>query len=117
MNLIKRALKKGFEFDYVLTDSWFFSGKLLQAIVSLKSSIHMVSMAKIGNAKYKILPANKFLTPNQIINLYKRKAKTNRRYKAHYIKLQAEYQGVRTVMFLVNIGKGENWRLLVKVRM
>ena len=113
ISMIKRALKKGFEFDYVLTDSWFFSEKLLQSIVLLKSSIHLVSMAKIGNAKYKILPANKFLTPNQIINLYKRKAKTNRRYKARYIKLQAEYQGVRTVMFLVNIGKGENWRLLV----
>ena len=113
ISMIKRALKKGFEFDYILTDSWFFSGKLLQFIVSLKSSVHLVSMAKIGNSKYKILAVDKYLTPNQIINLYKRKAKTNRKYKARYIKLQAEYQGVRTVMFLVNIGKGENWRLLV----
>jgi len=113
ISMIKRTLKKGFEFDYILTDSWFFCGKLLQFIVSLKSSIHLVSMAKIGNAKYKVLPSNNFLTPAQIINLNKRKSKTNRKYKARYIKLQAEYQEVRVVIFLVNIGKGENWRLLV----
>ena len=70
-------------------------------------------MAKIGNAKYTILPKNRILTPKQIIALHKRKAVTNRKYKAKYIKLQAEYQGVRVVLFFVNIGKGENWRLLV----
>ena len=33
--------------------------------------------------------------------------------KAKYIKVQAEYQGVRVVLFFINIGKRENWRLLV----
>ena len=111
--MIKRALKKGFKFEYVITDSWFFSGKLLQAITSLNTQIYLISMAKIGNAKYKVLPKNKFYAPKQLIELYKRSAVTNRKYKAKYIKLQAEYQGVRTAMFFVNIGKGENWRLLV----
>ena len=113
ISMIKRALKNGFEFEYILTDSWFFCSKFLQTVVSLGKSINLVSMAKIGNAKYTILPKKKNLAPNQIIQIYKRKARTNRKYKAKYIKLQAEYQGVRVVIFLINIGKGENWRLLV----
>ena len=70
-------------------------------------------MAKIGNARYKMLPSDKYLSPKQLIANHKYKAITNRKYKAKYIKIQAEYQGVRVVMFLIKIGRGENWRLLV----
>jgi hypothetical protein len=113
ISMIKRALKQRFEFEYILTDSWFFSGKLLQTVVSLGHKTKLVSMAKINNAKYKILPSDKYMAPKQIIALYSRKSKTNRTYKAKYIKLQAEYQGVRVLIFFVNIGRGKNWRLLV----
>jgi len=113
ISMIKRALKKGFQFEYVLTDSWFFCGKLLKYINSLGKRVHLVSMARLGNAKYKILPINKYMSSKQILALNKRKAHENRTYKAKYIKIQADYQGVRVVLFFVNIGKGENWRLLV----
>ncbi|RLD64510.1 MAG: hypothetical protein DRI84_08580 [Bacteroidetes bacterium] len=113
ISMIKRALRNGFEFEYVLTDSWFFCGKLLKFIDSLGKKIHLVSMAKMGNAKYKLLPSNKYMSSKQILALYKRKVHANRRYKAKYIKIQVEYQGIRIVLFFVNIGKGENWRLLV----
>ena len=111
--MIKRALRAGFKFEYVLTDSWFFSGKLLQGIVSFGKEVNLISMAKIGNARYKMLPSDKYLSPKQLIANHKYKAITNRKYKAKYIKIQAEYQGVRVVMFLIKIGRGENWRLLV----
>ena len=111
--MIKRAVRAGFNFEYVLTDSWFFSSKLLQGIVSLGKEVNLISMAKIGNAKYKMLPSDNYLSPKQLIANHKRKAITNRKYKAKYIKIQAEYQGIRVVMFLIRIGRGENWRLLV----
>jgi len=113
ISMIKRALRKGFQFEYVLTDSWFFCGKLLTYISSLGKRVHLVSMARLGTAKYKILPINKYMSPKQILALNKRKARESRAYKAKYIKIQADYQGVRVVLFFVNIGKGENWRLLV----
>lgn len=111
--MVKRAFRAGFKFDYVLTDSWFFSGIFLQGIVSLGKGIHLISMAKIGKAKYKILLLGKYLSPKQLITNHTRKAITNRKYNAKYIKLQAEYQDVRAVLFLIKIGRGENWRLLV----
>lgn len=113
ISMIRRALRKGFKFEYVLTDSWFFCGKLLKFIDSLGKRIHLVSMARLGNAKYKILSVNKYLSSKQILALHKRKPIVNRTYKAKYIKVQSDYQGVRVVLFFINIGKGENWRLLV----
>jgi len=113
ISMIRRALKNGFKFEYVLTDSWFFCGKLLKYISSLGNTVHLVSMAKLGNAKYKILPTNNYMSSKQILVINKRKVQKNRAYKAKYIKIQATYQGIRVVMVYVNIGKGENWRLLV----
>ncbi|HED36699.1 MAG TPA: hypothetical protein ENI76_00390 [Ignavibacteria bacterium] len=117
ISMVRRALKNGFGFDYILTDSWFFCAKFLRAITYLGKKIYLVSMAPRGNAKYKILPSGKYLNPNQILNLYRTKAIENRRYKAKYIKLQTEYQGIRVVAFLIRIGKGENWRLLVSTHL
>ncbi len=113
ISMIKRSLRKGFQFEYVLTDSWFFCSKLLKYICSLGGSVHLVSMARLGNAKYKILPTNKCMSSKQILTNHKRKAHTNRNYNAKYIRIQSDYQGVRVVLFFINIGKGENWRLLV----
>jgi hypothetical protein len=116
VSMIKRAITKGFTFEYVLTDSWFFCEKLL-SFITKQGGLHLVSMAKIGKAKYKILPEGKYYAPAHLIKIYQRKAKTNRKYKARYIRLQAEYQGERVVMFLVNIGSGNNWRLLVSTEL
>lgn len=113
ISMIGRAFKKGFKFEYVLTDSWFFCGKLLKFIDSLGKEIHLVSMARLGNAKYKILQTNKYMSSKQILANHKRKAHTSRTYKAKYINIQSNYQGVRVVLFFINIGKGENWRLLI----
>lgn len=114
VKMLKRAVKHGFIPDFVLTDSWFFSHKLLKAVIEIGRSIDVVSMATIGTAKYNILPEGKFLNPHQIISLYEReKGKTSRKYHARYISLQAEYQGIRVKIFLVRFGNTANWRLLV----
>ncbi|OQY03989.1 MAG: hypothetical protein B6I20_03890 [Bacteroidetes bacterium 4572_117] len=77
-------------------------------------NIKLVSMAKITNAKYKILPTGKLLTPHEIITRYEREnGKNNRKYKARYIQFQAEYQGIRVKMFLIRFGTYGTWRMLV----
>ncbi len=114
IKMIKRAIKHGFIPDFVLTDSWFFSQKLLKAVIEIGRAVNLVSMASIGNAKYKILPEGKFLNPHQIISLYEREqGKTSRKHNARYIQLQANYQGFRVQIFLIRFGNTNNWRLLV----
>lgn len=114
IKMLKRTVSKGFIPDYVLTDTWFFSYKILLAITSMGKNIKMVSMAKIGTARYNVLPADKVLNPHQMITLYDRtKGKENKKYKARYIKLPAEYQGIRVNLFLIKFGSHGNWRMLV----
>ena len=114
IKMLRRTVKKGFVPDYVLTDTWFFSYKILQAIIDIGKNIKLVSMARIANAKYKILPTGKLLTPHEIITRYERgNGKNNRKYKARYIQFQAEYQGIRVKIFLIRFGTYGTWRMLV----
>ncbi|MDA3891837.1 MAG: transposase [Salinivirgaceae bacterium] len=114
IKMLKRTVSKGFIPDYVLTDSWFFSYKVLHAINSIGKNIKMVSMAKIGNAKFTILPYEKVLNPHEMITLYDRtKGKESRKYKARYIQLKANYQGIRVNLFLIKFGTYGTWRMLV----
>ncbi len=114
IKMYKRAIKHGFVPDYILTDTWFLCRKLLAAVIEIGRSVELVSMAKIGTAKYKILPTGKFLNPNQIITLYERKqGQYSRKYKARYIQFQAEYQGIRVKIFLIRFGSHARWRMLI----
>ena len=113
IKMIKRVLRKGFDFDYILTDSWFFSAKLLKAVLSAKRKIHLVSMAKISNAKYMLVAKKKYYAPKQIVALYERKhSHISRKYKAKYITFVAHYQGIEVRIFLVSFGNS-SWRMLV----
>lgn len=114
VKMLKRTVKKGFVPDFVLTDTWFFSYKLLQAIAEIGKGIRLVSMAKIGTAKYKILPKGRFMAPQEIIAKFDRTmSRTNRKYKAKYMQFHAEYQGTRVKMFLIKFGTHGSWRMLV----
>lgn len=114
IKMLRCSIKHGFIPDYVLTDTWFFCHKLLKEIIEIGRSVELVSMAKIGNAKYKILPNAKLLNPHEIIALYERKkGSSSRKYKARYIQFQAEYQNIRVKIFLIRFGTHGRWRMLV----
>lgn len=114
IKMLRRTVRHGFVPDYVLTDSWFFCAKLLKAVIEIGRSVEFVSMAKIGTAKYKILPKGKILNPHAIITQYERKnGQTSRKYKARYIQFQAEYQDIRVQIFLIRFGTNGKWRMLV----
>jgi len=114
VKMLKRAVRKGFVPDFVITDTWFFSRRILQEVIETGNGIHLLSMAKIGNAKYNLLPKGNLLSPHEIIARYERtKGKHSRKYKARYIQFQAEYQGIRVKIFLIRFGTHGKWRMLV----
>jgi len=111
--MLKRAVKKGFIPDYILTDTWFFCYKILKTIKDIGRGINLISMAKIGTTKYILLENKKEYYPFELIARFGRKAKYNRKLKAHYIKVNALYQDIRVNMYFVRIGRTKRWRLLV----
>ncbi len=113
IKMIQRAVTNGFIPDYVLTDSWFFCLQLLNAVNSLEKQIHLISMAKIGTAKYTLLSNGMDYYPTQLISLNQRQSKYSKKIKAHYIKLRVLYQGQRIDMYFIRMGRNTTWRLLV----
>ncbi|MCP4264780.1 MAG: transposase, partial [Candidatus Brocadiaceae bacterium] len=114
IRMLCRSVGMGFVPDYVVTDTWFFCHKLLKAVIETGRTVNLVSMAQMGKAKYELLPTGKFLNPKEIVVRYERtEGKWNRQYKSRYIKVKANYMGIRVNLFLVKMGRQKNWRMLV----
>lgn len=114
LEMLGRAVKNGFVPDYVLTDSWFFSIKLVEKLQTLKNgSIKLISMAKVGNQLFTLCSNDKQMSAKAILNLNKRKVSVCRKLKADYIKVPCRLAGHRVNLFFVRMGKSDNWHLLV----
>ncbi len=113
--MLKRALKRGFKADYVLTDSWFYNLELIRTISKLhkKYKISMITMAKMGTIKYKLLSNGNHYNALELLTKFKRQATQARSHKAKYIKIPVTYNDIRVNLFFVKIGQNPNWKLLV----
>ncbi|MDF1576698.1 MAG: transposase [Bacteroidales bacterium] len=90
IKMISRAVKRGFEFEYVLFDSWFFSKEILAHIESFRSKgIKLVAMVKMG------------------------KVKRSRKYNAKYIRVPVWYDNRRVNLFFVRLGSGSKWKVFI----
>lgn len=116
VKMLRRAVKCGFSVDYVLTDSWFFCYALLEAVRRLKKgTIHLISMAKMGKAKYKY--NNMLYTARELKQRLKGNKKRCRKLKATYIECRVLYKGVAVKLFFVRYAGQKRWKLLVTTDM
>ena len=114
MTMLKRAVKRGFQADYILTDSWFFNVDLVKLVSQLgkKHCINLVSMARIGITKYNLVSNNLAYNASELLVKFERKAITARSHNSKYIKVPITYGGVRVNLFFVKMGKSTSWKLL-----
>ncbi|MCP4178356.1 MAG: transposase, partial [bacterium] len=115
MAMLKRAVKRRFKADYVLTDSWFFNYDLIKLISRLnkKHKLNLISMAKMGSIKYRLTTNSKFYNAIELLTKFERKAVNARSHKARYIKVPITYGDIRLNLFFIKIGQCPNWKLLV----
>lgn len=113
--MLKRAVKRGFKADYLLTDSWFFNYELVNFISKLnkKTKLNLISMAKMGTTKYKLTTNGKYYNSIELLTKFERKAVNARSHKAKYIKVPVTYGDIRLNIFFVKIGQCPNWKMLV----
>jgi hypothetical protein len=112
--LIKRAVKHGFVPDYVLSDSWFSTKKLIKAVRQLKQGIiHFLGMVKMDQRLYDY--QGQQLNAKELIKklkptLMKRAKKLN----AYYIEVMVNYNDIGPVkLFLTRFSKRSKWRLIL----
>jgi hypothetical protein len=114
INMLARAVKRGFEFDYVLFDSWFFSKEILARIESfITKGIKLIAMVKMGKTLYRDCLSGKEMDATTLRKRYQDKAKRNRKYNARYVKVPVWYDSRRVNLFFVKLGSGSKWRAFI----
>ena len=116
IRMISRAVKRGFEFEYVLFDSWFFSKEILARIESFRSKgIKLVAMVKMGKNLYRDCLCGKEMDANTLRKFYKKmgKAQRSRKYNATYIRVPVWYDNRRGNLFFVRLGSGSKWKVFI----
>jgi hypothetical protein len=112
--MIKNAVKKGFNAQYVLADSWFISEKFFQRIneikIGKKDKLDVIGIMK--NNRILQIGAKKINSRN-VPELYRKNVKFSQKYKCSYIGLKVDYKGVILNAFWIRM-KGQNtWTMLV----
>lgn len=112
--MIKNAVKKGFNAQYVLADSWFLCEKLFKEINAIKTSkkgrLEVIGILK-GNRILKI--GKNEINARNVPELKRKNVKFSRKFKCSYIGVKVDYKGIILNAFWVRM-KGQNtWTILV----
>jgi len=114
INMLARAVRRGFEFDYVLFDSWFFSKEILARIESFRTKgIKLIAMVKMGKNLYRDCLSGKDMDATTLRKRYRDKETRNRRFNARYIKVPVWYDNRRVNLFFVKLGSGSKWKAFI----
>ena len=114
IKMLSRAVKRGFEFDYVLFDSWFFSKEILARIESFRTKgIKLIAMVKMGKNLYRDCLSDREMDATTLRKRYRDKETRNRRFNARYIKVPVWYDNRRVNLFFVKLGSGSKWKAFI----
>ena len=120
IGMIKRAIRKGVRFRYVLADSWFACKDVIRFIRSRHVQCDYLGMIKVGeNGKTKYLLDGKSHTaPALIKHLDKQgKRKYSRRLRCHYIVADVIFAETKVRLFFVKRSKRGAWNGLMTTDM
>ena len=111
--LLKRAVKNGFIPDYVLTDSWFSSEKVIKTVRLFKKGIiHFLGMVKMDKRLYGY--CGQKLNAKELKKLLKPTMKRARNLRIYYIEVIVSYGDIGQVkLFFTRYSKRSKWRLLL----
>ena len=113
ISMIKRAVRKGLQVDYVLMDSWFICDKVIKSIEGFKKTIFVLAMGKMGKGKYE-LPGRGY-TAKELANKLK-KGKKEKYYKnlgAYASEVVVGFKGSKLKLFFCKYSKRGKQHLLV----
>jgi hypothetical protein len=114
IKMLARAVRRGFEFDYVLFDSWFFSKEILARIESFRTKgIKLIAMVKMGKNLYRDCLSSKDMDATTLRKRYRDKETRNRKFNARYIKVPVWYDNRRVNLFFVKLGSGSKWKAFI----
>ena len=113
IEMIRRAIRHGVRFDYLLVDSWFTCAELLIFITGRHIKCHLLGMIKMGTTKYKVDGKEKSAKAILSDCQKKKLVKYSRRLRCHYCMVDAMLAGRKIRLFFYRFGRSEKWRGLL----
>lgn len=116
IEMIRRAIKRGIKFRYVLADSWFANKDIIRFIHSRHIKCDYLGMIKVGTKGKTTYHFERkdFTAPALIKLLVKRgQKKYSRKLRCHYMTADATFGGVPVRLFFVKRNKKGDWNALI----
>jgi len=116
IQMIRRALRKGFTAQYILADSWFFNQKLV--LLAIEKGVHLISRPKNNNWKYvyKGKPHTIAKLANKFRSLSSRKVWKD--MEMYYGELKVEFKGSPIKLhFYKDTKRGSKWQVIASTNM
>jgi len=95
IDMVRRAIKEGIRFDYLLSDSWFNCTDIVRFIKSRHVRYHFLGMIKIAKTKYRF--KGKMKSARELVKpLHSRKEiRYSRRLRCYYEQAEEELAGIK----------------------
>lgn len=116
IEMIRRAIKKGIRFQYVLADSWFSCKELIRFVHSRHFHCHYLGALKVGEkgvAKYRF--GKKDMTAPALIRHLKdrKEMKYSRKLKCWYVTADVRFGDIAVRLFFIRRSKRGPWGGLI----
>lgn len=109
IEMVKRAIKEGIRFDYLLVDSWFTCTDIVRFIKSRHVRCHFLGMIKMAKTKY-LFEGKKKSAKELIKFLQTSKAiRYSRRLHSYYGQVEVELSSVKVKLFFCRRTKSGDW--------
>lgn len=109
LEMVRRAQKNGFKYDYLLIDSWFLSMEVVKTITGLKH--HVLGMLKSNINAFTV--GGEKLKTGQMVSKFKKSIMRCRKYRCHYIVVDTDMGGIPIRLFLCRRAKTDGWKALL----
>ena len=113
IEMLRRAISAGIQFDYLLTDSWFTNFELIKFIATRKTKCFFLGMVKNGNTQY-LLNGKQVTFSGILKNLkHSKKAGEIKKLKCKFYEVQVELKGINIKLFFCKTTKRSKWNGLL----
>lgn len=106
--MIKTAIGRKIQVNYVLADSWFVSEKFIKGIVKMKTDL----IGLMKSNRYVKIGARTFLL-NKLPELKRKNIVNCKKFKCQYIPLHVTYKERNIKIFLVRMNGQSSWKTLI----
>lgn len=114
IGMVRRAIKSGVRFDYLLVDSWFTNTGLVEFVSRCRRRFHLLGMARMGKTKYQTSEWGEMNAKAIIDRLDKTKQiKYSRRLRCHYASVTVRLGKRQVKLFFCRMGRRNGWKVLL----